>query len=99
MRLGQRIGLMTALALALAATGASGQHVCQLENRSYPENVTVCSGGLVLNCTNGTWQNNDGARCGDPSGSYLGPRRPLEARSDEPIPEFYREQYPWLPLP
>jgi len=81
-----------------AATAAQAQHDCQLDGQAYPENATVCSNGLVLHCSNGTWQNNDGAHCESRSGSYLTPLRPYKERSDEEIPEYYKEKYPNLGL-
>jgi hypothetical protein len=87
------------LAVALLASAAAAQHPCQLEGASYPENAVVCSRGIVLNCANGIWQSNQGARCEVANGSYLTPLRPYKPKSDEPIPEFYREKYPWLKLP
>jgi hypothetical protein len=76
----------------------SAQQPCMLDGQSYPENAVVCSAGMSLFCANGTWQNNQGARCDSPTGSYLGPRRPLQERSAEPIPDFYKEKYPQLNL-
>jgi hypothetical protein len=84
--------------LAVAATGAVAQSRCLLDGVEYPENASVCSAGLVLFCANGTWQNNEGARCDAQSGSYLGARRPLEERNAEPVPDFYKEKYPALNL-
>lgn len=81
-----------------AATGAGAQGGCLLEGVAYPENAVVCSRGLALFCANGTWQNNEGARCDTPSGSYLGARRPLQEKNPEPVPDFYKEKYPSLPL-
>jgi hypothetical protein len=87
------------LALALcAATSTAARASCMLEGREYPEDATVCSGGLALFCSNGTWQNNEGQRCDAPSGNYLGPRRPLQERNPEPVPDFYKEKYPGLNL-
>jgi hypothetical protein len=84
---------------AVALPGrAAAQQQCMLNGRQYPENAQVCSGGLVQFCTNGTWQNNEGARCDAQSGSYLGARRPLEEKSAEPVPKFYKDQYPGLNL-
>jgi len=90
---------MSIVGLAVvAATAAGAQNACVLEGQKYPENAVVCSGGLSLFCTNGSWQNNEGARCDTPSGSYLGPRRPLQERNAEPVPDFYKEKYPDLNL-
>jgi hypothetical protein len=87
------------IVLVLAATPARAQHQpCMLDGRNYPEDATVCSGGLLLFCSNGTWQNNQGARCDDPSGAYVGPRRPFTEYNREPIPDFYKEKYPELNL-
>lgn len=88
------------LALALALPGSAGAEAssCMLDGREYPENSYVCSGGLQLYCSNGTWQTVNGARCDEPTGSYLGPRRPFEEKNPEPVPEFYKEKYPWLHL-
>ncbi|HEY8517638.1 MAG TPA: hypothetical protein VIS07_19190 [Candidatus Binatia bacterium] len=79
-------------ASALAQDGSS----CLLDGRRYPENAVVCSGGLVMYCSNGTWQSNDGQRCDARSGAYVSPLRPFAERNTEPIPEEYLEQYPWL---
>lgn len=90
---------LSALGLVLAAAApARAQHACDLNGKSYPENSTVCSGGLALVCSNGVWQDSHGARCDAPTGSYLGARRPLEERNTEPIPDFYKEKYPELNL-
>ena len=93
----------TSIALAalcvLAQPGrAAAQQTCMLNGQKYPENAVVCSNGLALFCANGSWQNNEGQRCDTQSGSYLGARRPLEGRNDEPVPDFYREKYPDLNL-
>jgi len=85
-------------ALLLCATSTAAGASCLLDGREYPEDATVCSSGLVLFCTNGTWQNNEGRRCDAPSGAYVGPRRPYQERNTEPVPEFYREKYPGLNL-
>lgn len=90
--------LWLALVLALPSSAGAEGASCMLDGREYPENTYVCSGGLQLYCSNGTWQTVDGARCDAPSGSYLGPRRPFEEKSREPVPEFYKEKYPGLPL-
>jgi len=91
--------LLSIALVALTATAAWAQKECLLEGREYPENAMVCSGGLVLNCSNGIWQNNDGGRCNAQSGSYVGPLRPFQERNDEQIPEYYKEKYPNLNLP
>lgn len=92
--------IVAALVVALlAASATSAQQACQLEGRPYPENAVVCSRGIVLSCANGTWQSNEGARCNGSNGAYLTPLRPYQPKSDEPIPEYYREKYPWLNLP
>jgi hypothetical protein len=95
----------TSIVLAvLCAVGPPGRAAaqqpqpCMLNGQLYPENAVVCSNGLAQYCANGTWQNNEGARCDTQSGSYLGPRRPLEEKSAEPIPDFYKEKYPGLNL-
>ena len=91
--------LATATAIATAApTAAWADGSCQLGGREYPENASVCSNGLVLYCSNRVWQNNDGTHCNDPSGAYLSPLRPYTPRSDEPIPEYWKEKYPNLNL-
>ena len=82
----------------LALPGRAVADGCVLGGQPYPENATACSNGLVLLCSNGTWQSIDGQRCDEPSGSYLGPRRPLEEKNQETIPEFYKEKYPELDL-
>jgi hypothetical protein len=89
---------MSMVGFLVAATSAVAQSKCLLDGVEYPENAVVCSGGLVLFCANGTWQNNDGARCDTPSGSYLGARRPLAERNPEAVPDFYKEKYPGLNL-
>jgi len=96
----RKLGMaFVALGMVLAVSGgARAQSTCMLDGVKYPENAVVCSGGLALFCANGTWQNNDGARCDASSGSYLGARRPLQERSAEPVPEFYKEKYPSLNL-
>ncbi len=94
----QRIALLLAGTL-LAATEAVAQQSCQLEGARYPENAVVCSRGIVLNCANGTWQSDQGARCEASNGAYLTPLRPYQPKSGEPIPEYYKEKYPWLKLP
>jgi hypothetical protein len=71
---------------------------CMLSGQRYPENASVCSGGLVQFCTNGVWQNNDGARCDGDSGSYVGSRRPLAERNAEQIPDHYKKENPGLNL-
>lgn len=97
MRRGGWIGLSCALVLILCATeNARAEGSCMLNGQKYPENAVVCSGGLMLACANHTWQNNNGARCDAPSGTYLTPQRPLQERNAEPIPDFYLKQYPWL---
>lgn len=91
------IGVPGAFLLILCATtSAHAEGSCTLGGQKYPENAVVCSGGLVLACSNGTWQNNNGARCDAPSGAYLTPQRPYQERNAEPIPDFYLQQYPWL---
>lgn len=80
----------------LAASTAKAQQTCSLEGRPYPENAVVCSRGLELVCSNGVWQNNEGRRCDSRDGSYLSPLRPYQPKSDEPIPEYLREKYPFL---
>lgn len=82
--------------LLLASATARAQQSCQLEGRSYPENAVVCSRGLQIVCVNGTWQNLEGARCDVRDGSYLTPLRPYQEKSDEPIPEYLLEKYPFL---
>lgn len=86
------------LCVAAVPRPAGAQQTCMLDGQKYPENAVVCSNGLVLVCTNGTWQNNEGARCDAPSGSYLGARRPLEEKNAEPVPDFYKQKYPGLNL-
>jgi hypothetical protein len=86
------------LAAALVASEATAQQPCDLEGRAYPENAVVCSRGIVLNCANGVWQSNQGARCDAGNGAYLTPLRPYQPKSNEPIPEYYKEKYPWLGL-
>ena len=56
----------------------------------------VCSHGLQVHCVNGVWQGSEGVRCDAQSGDYVGPGRPYQEKSDEPIPEFYLKKYPWL---
>ncbi len=90
--------LIVLMCLLLAPTWASGAEECRLAGQAYPPNVTVCSGGLAVTCMNGNWQNNDGQRCDGVTGSYIGARRPLKERNDEPIPEYIREQNPGLDL-
>ncbi len=90
--------IVAAALLVATATVAGAQNTCLLDGVSYPENAVVCSGGLALFCANGTWQNNEGARCDASSGAYLGARRPLQERNAEPVPEFYKEKYPSLNL-
>jgi hypothetical protein len=89
---------VAAFLLVVTASAAGAQNTCMLEGVTYPENAVVCSGGLALFCANGTWQNNEGARCDATSGSYLGPRRPLQERNPEAVPDFYKEKYPSLNL-
>jgi hypothetical protein len=91
------IAFATVYALALPGR-AGAQQTCLLSGQKYPENAVVCSNGLALFCTNGTWQNNEGQRCDTESGQYLGARRPLEQRNEEPVPDFYKEKYPDLNL-
>ena len=91
------IALATLCVIALPGP-ARAQQTCMLNGQQYPENAVTCSNGLVLVCSNGTWQNNEGARCDAQSGSYLGARRPLEERNDEPVPDYYKEKYPGLNL-
>jgi hypothetical protein len=98
MRRKRKIALSMIGLLVAAATSAHAQHTCTLDGQPYPENATVCSGGLLLFCTNGTWQNNEGARCEGPTGAYVGPRRPLQERNAEPVPKFYKDKYPDLNL-
>jgi hypothetical protein len=69
---------------------------CRLDGRAYPPNVMICQGGLAQVCVNGNWQNNDGLRCDQPTGTLLGPRRPFSERNDESIPDEVVEQYPGL---
>ncbi len=45
---------------------------CRHEGRAYRENARICSGGLELLCSGGTWQNLEGKRCSD-RGAYLNP--------------------------
>ncbi len=45
---------------------------CRFEGESYREGARVCSNGLEVLCSNGTWQNLDGKRCDD-RGRYLNP--------------------------
>jgi hypothetical protein len=71
---------------------------CLLGGQTYPENATACSGGLVLFCSNGTWQTVEGQRCDLPSGAYVGARRPLEDKNAEAVPDYYKEKYPQLDL-
>lgn len=92
-----KIGLLGALLLAGAAPGRA-QQTCMLDGQSYPENAVVCSGGLVMYCSNGTWQGSDGQRCDVANGTYLGPRRPFHDKNAEPVPDFYKERYPDLHL-
>ena len=85
------------------AEPARGQDVshqgwCTLGEKKYPENATVCSNGLEQHCENGVWQNNSGTRCDAGDGDYLTPQRAYQEESDEPIPEYYKEKYPWLNL-
>ena len=94
----RKIALSMMGLLVAVATGAHAQQRCMLDGNEYPENAVVCSGGLSLFCSNGTWQNNEGARCDTPTGTYLGPRRPLEERNPEPVPDFYKQRYPDLNL-
>ncbi|HZR81998.1 MAG TPA: hypothetical protein VFD92_12955 [Candidatus Binatia bacterium] len=89
------LALAVGLVLGLAAR-ASAQQSCLLDRTSYPENAVVCSSGFVIYCSNGVWQNNNGARCDTPSGSYLTPLRPYQAQSSEPIPEYLLQKYPGL---
>ena len=89
--------VLASLAACVSIAVAQGGS-CMLDGQRYPENASVCSNGLVLFCTNGVWQNNEGARCEAPSGSYVGPRRPLSKTNPEPVPEFYKERYPGLNL-
>lgn len=97
MRWGGWIGFAGAwLAILCATTGARAEGSCTLGGQRYPENAIVCSGGLTLACSNGTWQNNNGARCDAPSGTYLTPLRPYQKYNDEPIPDYYLEKYPGL---
>ena len=97
MRSMRRIAWLSGL-LLVAVTTAGAEQNCRLEGREYPPDVVVCSGGLALYCSNGTWQNNEGQRCDAPTGEYLGPRRPLAEKNDEPIPQFYKDKYPDLGL-
>lgn len=90
--------VLVALCAAAVPGSARAQQTCMLDGRKYPENASVCSNGLVLFCANGTWQNNEGARCDAQSGSYLGARRPLEEKNTEPVPDYYKERYPGLNL-
>lgn len=92
------IAFLAALCAAAAPDLARAQQPCMLDGQKYPENAQVCSNGLVLFCANGTWQNNEGARCDQQSGSYLGARRPLEEKNTEPIPDYYKQRYPGLNL-
>jgi hypothetical protein len=91
----QTVGWVVAAALAGPA-GAAGQQHCRLEGTEYPENAMVCSRGIVLHCENGVWQSNSGQRCDDRDGAYLTPLRPYQQKSDEPIPPYLKEQYPFL---
>ena len=69
---------------------------CRLDGRLYPPNVMICKGGLAQICINGNWQNNDGLRCDQPTGTLLGPRRPFASHNDEAIPEEVLERHPGL---
>jgi hypothetical protein len=89
------VGGVIAVALA-AASGAHAQQPCSLEGTEYPENAMVCSRGLVQHCENGIWQSNSGQRCDNRDGEYLTPLRPYKPKSDEPIPDYLKEQYPFL---
>jgi hypothetical protein len=91
------VGLLMGSAL-VAPDDSRGEESCQLGQTRYPSNAVVCSGGLVLYCSNGIWQDNGGQRCDTTDGSYLTPLRPYQEKSNEPIPEFYKEKYPWLHL-
>lgn len=93
------VAVLAIVSLAASSSNAGAQDGgCMLDGQRYPENATVCSNGLVLFCTNGVWQNNDGARCDAPSGAYVGSRRPLTERNPEPVPDHYKEKYPGLNL-
>ena len=74
------------------AEPAAADGECRLNGASYPQSVTVCSNGLALTCSNGTWQDNNGQRCDQPTGTFLGPRRPFREKNTESIPEEYRNQ-------
>ena len=60
--------------LVLSSFPARAQYAqeCRFEGRPYREGARVCSGGLELLCSAGTWQNLDGKRCSD-RGAYLNP--------------------------
>lgn len=45
---------------------------CRFQGRGYREGARVCSNGLEVLCSNGSWQNLDGKRCRD-RGAYLNP--------------------------
>ncbi len=91
-------GIGLAVLVAFGVTGSASAMDCRLDGQVYPPDVTICSGGLAVSCVNGSWQNNDGRRCDEPTGSYVGARRPLVGTNPEPIPEYYREAYPGLKL-
>ncbi|MDG2305495.1 MAG: hypothetical protein P8R42_12775 [Candidatus Binatia bacterium] len=90
--------LISLLYLLFVPTLALAGEDCRRGGESYPSNVTICSGGLAVTCMNGSWQSNDGQRCDGPTGSYIGARRPLQEKNDEPIPEYIREENPGLDL-
>ena len=94
----KKIGWALMGLVLVTATSATAGSRCMLDGQEYPENASVCSGGLVNFCSNGTWQSSNGARCDASTGSYLGARRPYEERNDEPVPKYYKEKYPDLNL-
>jgi hypothetical protein len=60
--------------VVLGATPGRAQEaqVCRFEGTAYREGARLCSNGLEVLCSNGTWQNLDGKRC-DEAGAYLNP--------------------------
>lgn len=67
-------GPLAALAFFAAALPATAQYQqeCRRDGQVYREGARVCSNGLEVLCSNGTWQNIDGKRCSE-RGRYLNP--------------------------
>lgn len=82
--MGRTIRLLGVVGWITTLAGSAGAQAnnCTWNGQEFAEGMDVCQDGLRQRCMNGTWQNNNGERCGGDEGAAAERLRILEQEQD-----------------